>query len=212
MNPPVAAGMFYDALVQVAGYEELAPTIAAHRVQRNADPFHYAPHWASAGRVVAAILGDDDFLRDLPPYGDIPPGGCLPPGGTPGPIGECPASGSPAEVGLSTQTLHLLRCTYEAYPVPAMYGVGERPGPSDHPSGHAVDFALADYRSPEGNGYGWELSHWVVGNAQELDVKYVIFDMKIWTPTQGWEPYTRYGEDPDDTLAHRDHVHVSVNG
>lgn len=214
MHPPTAAGFFYDALVEVPGYRDLAPTIAAHRTQRNADPFHYQQHWQTAARIVAEITGDDDFLKDLPPGGGDPGGGCLPPGVEPvGPIGQCPATSSPAEAGLSEEALYLLRCTYEAHPVPVMYGVGARANPnSDHPAGRAVDFAIADYRSPEGNRYGWELAHWVVGHAGELDVKYVIFDMQIWTPEGGWGPYTEYGQDPGDSLAHRDHVHVSVLG
>lgn len=212
MHPPTAAGFFYDALVEVPGYRDLAPTIAAHRTQRNADPFHYEQHWPTAARIVAAITGDDDFLKDLPPGGGDPPGGCLPPGTAPsGPIGQCPPSGSPAETGLTEDTVYLLRCTYEAYPVPVMYGLGSRGNAfSDHPFGRAVDFALTDYRSPQGNRYGWELAHWVVGHADELNVKYVIFDMQIWTPESGWGPYTQYGDDPGDSLAHRDHVHVSV--
>lgn len=214
MNPTIASTNFYRALIAVPGYAELAPTIAANRVQGNADPFYYVPFWPDAGRIVAAITDDDDFLRGLPPAGDLPPDGCIPPGGTtPGPIGECPATGSPAEPGLSEPTLYMMRCTFEAYPVPTMYGIGDRSLPSsDHPRGYAVDFALADYRSPEGNAYGWELSHWAVEHAQELELKYVIFDMKIWYPDSGWEPYTVYGPDPDDSLAHRDHVHISVSG
>lgn len=216
MHPPTAARFFFEALVQVPGYRDLAPTIAANRVQRNADPFHYVPYWPDAGRIVAAITGDDDFLRDLPPAGDLPVDGCVPPGGTsPGPIGECPATGSPAEAGLTEPTLYMMRCGFEAYPVPVMYGVGDRPSlpTSDHPHGRAVDFALADYRTPEGNAYGWEMSHWLVEHAAELEIKYVIFDMKVWRPDSGWGPYTQYGPNPpNDSLAHRDHVHVSVNG
>ena len=102
MHPPTAAGFFYDALVEVPGYRDLAPTIAAHRTQRNADPFHYEQHWPTAARIVAAITGDDDFLKDLPPGGGDPPGGCLPPGTTPSgpsgsarPAGPRPRPGSP---------------------------------------------------------------------------------------------------------------------
>ena len=57
MNPAVSATNFFTALEKVSGWEQLEPTMAAHRVQRNADPFHYQSYWAAAVDVVAA-LGD----------------------------------------------------------------------------------------------------------------------------------------------------------
>ena len=50
MNPQTAATNFYTALLRVEGWETLPPTIAAHRVQRNADPNHYAPCHARRDR------------------------------------------------------------------------------------------------------------------------------------------------------------------
>jgi surface antigen len=57
MNPTTSAANFFTALQKVSGWEQLEPTTAAHRVQRNADPFHYQSYWAAAVEVVAA-LGD----------------------------------------------------------------------------------------------------------------------------------------------------------
>ncbi|WP_087874228.1 CHAP domain-containing protein [Arthrobacter globiformis] len=57
MNPTASATNFFKALQKINGWEQLEPTTAAHRVQRNADPFHYRPYWAAAVEVVAA-LGD----------------------------------------------------------------------------------------------------------------------------------------------------------
>ena len=57
MNPTTSATNFFTALQKVSGWEQLEPTTAAHRVQRNADPFHYQSYWAAAVEVVAA-LGD----------------------------------------------------------------------------------------------------------------------------------------------------------
>jgi surface antigen len=57
MNPTASASNFFKALQKINGWEQLEPTTAAHRVQRNADPFHYRPYWAAAVEVVAA-LGD----------------------------------------------------------------------------------------------------------------------------------------------------------
>lgn len=59
MDPHTSATMFFEALQEVRGRDTLMPTVAAHTVQRNADPYHYAPFWEPAGEVVQAI-GDVD--------------------------------------------------------------------------------------------------------------------------------------------------------
>jgi hypothetical protein len=68
MNPTASASNFFKALQKINGWEQLEPTAAAHRVQRNADPFHYQPYWAAAVEVVAA-LGD---VRSPTPAGKAP--------------------------------------------------------------------------------------------------------------------------------------------
>jgi hypothetical protein len=82
---------------------------------------------------------------------------------------------------------------------------------SDHPHGRAID-AMVDYPSPEGQALGWRIAKWAVANADALDVKYVIFNGRIWTRSRGWHGY-RHPSDPcncNPTLRHDDHVHISV--
>lgn len=68
MHPPTASRFFFEALLQVEGYEDLPPTIAAHRTQRNADPYHYEPFFDPAVTVVSVIMDDPDFRdRVVPP-------------------------------------------------------------------------------------------------------------------------------------------------
>jgi hypothetical protein len=214
MTPRTAATNFFRALTAVPGYHDLAPTIAAHRTQANADPFHYERFWNQAVEIVARLTGDPAVLAGLIGTGAVAgqcPGsdGPLPPP----PALPCPASGSSAESGLRPNALSGLRCGAKAFPaVTTMYGVGSRGGPSDHPAGNAVDFMIEEYRTPPGRALGWQVAEWMVAHHQTLGVKYVIFDMQIWSASQadaGWRPYTRYGPDPDDNLAHRNHVHVS---
>lgn len=75
MDPVYATGRFYDALVQVPGYEEMAVTEAAQSVQRSAFPDAYEQHealaraWASAmygysGGAVTCTLPDADGVGD----------------------------------------------------------------------------------------------------------------------------------------------------
>lgn len=57
MNPTVSAANFVKALQRVEGWELLDPTIAANRVQRNADPYHYQRYWDPAVKIVRALSG-----------------------------------------------------------------------------------------------------------------------------------------------------------
>ena len=87
---------------------------------------------------------------------------------------------------------------------------GSVPG-SDHPRGQALD-VFVSYPSAQGRALGWRVANWAADNAWALDVKYVIFNGRIWTGDQGWHTY-RHPSDPcncNPTLRHDDHVHISV--
>ncbi|MGM7774424.1 CHAP domain-containing protein [Arthrobacter sp. KNU-44] len=60
MNPATSARNFIKALQAVPGWELLEPTIAANKVQRNADPDHYQKYWPGAVKLVQA-LSDQKF-------------------------------------------------------------------------------------------------------------------------------------------------------
>lgn len=59
LDPATAATAFLTRLVKVPDWESLEPTLAAHAVQGNADPYHYAPFWTDAQAVVAAVTGKE---------------------------------------------------------------------------------------------------------------------------------------------------------
>jgi septal ring factor EnvC (AmiA/AmiB activator) len=83
---------------------------------------------------------------------------------------------------------------------------GSVPG-SDHPRGRAIDVMTWSSRS-----LGWRIANWAAGNAWALNVRYVIFNGRIWTRGRGWHGY-RHPSDPcncNPTLRHDDHVHISV--
>jgi septal ring factor EnvC (AmiA/AmiB activator) len=87
---------------------------------------------------------------------------------------------------------------------------GSVPG-SDHPKGRALDVFIS-YPSAQGRALGWRVANWAADNAWALDVKYVIFNGRIWTGDEGWHAY-RHPSDPcncNPTLRHDDHVHISV--
>ncbi|WP_454778729.1 M23 family metallopeptidase [Georgenia muralis] len=57
MNPAASATMFFQSLARLEGRDALPPTLVAHRVQRNADPYHYERYWAGAVAVVETLAG-----------------------------------------------------------------------------------------------------------------------------------------------------------
>ena len=57
MDPTASATNFFRALQAVPDWRSLEPTIAAHRTQRNADPYHYERYWDAAVEVVGALAG-----------------------------------------------------------------------------------------------------------------------------------------------------------
>jgi len=57
LDPATSAGMFYDRLGRLPGWQDLEPTIAIHRVQINADPQHYARFEPDAAAIVDALSG-----------------------------------------------------------------------------------------------------------------------------------------------------------
>lgn len=62
MDPTRSAQSFFRALSGVAGRDGMAPTMVAHKVQRNADPNHYAKYWDDAVAITARIAGVDPRL------------------------------------------------------------------------------------------------------------------------------------------------------
>ena len=48
---------FFRALREVPNWHALPPTIAAHRTQRNANPYHYERYWEAAVEVVTVLAG-----------------------------------------------------------------------------------------------------------------------------------------------------------
>ncbi|MGF1662337.1 MAG: M23 family metallopeptidase [Kineosporiaceae bacterium] len=70
MDPQTSATSFYRALLRVDGWQDLPPTLAAHRVQRNADPEHYERWWQPAQEVVTALTGAPPACEPAAP-GDV---------------------------------------------------------------------------------------------------------------------------------------------
>jgi cell wall-associated NlpC family hydrolase len=73
MNPTIAATNFFKALLRTDGWQALPPTISAHQVQGNADPYHYEPYWPAAVKVVSVLTANPNLLKQLPSGGGETP-------------------------------------------------------------------------------------------------------------------------------------------
>lgn len=75
MDPTTSATNFYRALLAVDGWDALVPTLAAHKTQRNADPYHYERYWSAAVEVVTALAGTTTAPAADPGCASAPPAG-----------------------------------------------------------------------------------------------------------------------------------------
>lgn len=116
MNPTIASTNFFKALTAVPNYLTLEPTIAAHKTQRNADPYHYAQFWADAVLVVATLTEDPTLLDSLPTAGTVT--GCETGGPAP-----APAPGDGSGDAIVAAATHYLGTPYA-------WGGGTLTGPS----------------------------------------------------------------------------------
>lgn len=85
---------------------------------------------------------------------------------------------------------------------------------SDHYTGHAIDIMLRPMND-QNRALGDTIASYLVANHQRLNVKYVVWNDMIWSTRrqlEGWRVYRHpSGDTTNPTLAHRDHVHLSVN-
>lgn len=79
--------------------------------------------------------------------------------------------------------------------------VGSVPG-SDHPKGLALDFMV------ENKAKGDQIAAYAIANEDRLDITYIIWYERWRQNGKDWEPYT-HPSGSNDTLAHKDHVHLS---
>ena len=115
---------------------------------------------------------------------------------------ECSVSSS-IESGLTPSGRAAYRAVCAEFPEVSSYG-GRRADPgSDHNSGNAVDIMIT-------GATGDRITEYLIANRDRLNVKYVIFEQKIYASYTGWSG--RAMEDRGSVTAnHYDHVHVSVN-
>ena len=204
LDPVYATNRFYDALVQVEGYESMRITEAAQAVQRSAFPEAYADHEDDARVLASALTGETVGGRFW----------CV----TRDDADE--ESDDLDDAGLTGRAAVVRQELGRAFGELSMGGFepggvteGHMEG-SAHYEGRAVDVFVRPV-SDANRRKGWAVAQYLVAQADRLAVRTVIFDGKIWTTgsrsEQGWRDYDPPSSNGDqDVLEHRDHVHVDV--
>ena len=190
MDPYTSASNFFKALAKLTTRDSIQPTLVAHEVQGNDDPYYYEPFWTPASAVVAALSG-----------------------------GTGPALSSAASAPSSSYQLGQVQpqTATVANTLGPMFDIktvgGYRAGDADpygHTAGLALDFMINDI--PNGKTAGEQLAAYAKQHADELGVAYVVWRQHIWSVArsdEGWRAMPDRGNPTDN---HMDHVHISLTG
>jgi hypothetical protein len=203
LDPAFAANAFYDALMEVGDYQSLEITVAAQAVQRSAFPGAYADHERDARTLASALTGNSPRAFSCRIGGE--------PDGT---------SSDLTESGLTDRAEDVRGAVADLFGEQPLGGFapdgvssGHMEG-SAHYEGRAIDVFVRPVNQTN-RVRGWAIAHYLVSQADRLDIRTVIFDDRIWTAgsrsDDGWRDYDPPERSGDQAiLEHRDHVHVDV--
>ena len=206
LDPVYSTNAFYDALVDVDGYEGLEITVAAQEVQRSGFPNAYSDHELDARALASALTGNSRASFTCETDDDAEPASSELTG-----VGLTPRAETVRQELVAVFGEDLALGGY----APEGVSTGHMEG-SAHYSGRAVDVFVRPI-SEDNKTRGWAIAHYLVAQADRLDVDTVIFDGRIWTTRRSDEGWRDYDVDTSDVdrataaiLEHRDHVHVDV--
>jgi hypothetical protein len=199
-DPIYASDRFFSELLTVERWQQLPVTVAAQAVQRSAYPDAYQQHADEAKTLTKALTGRR--------------GGAL----------TCTVRAESERVqkldptGLTPRATKLRTALESTWGTQSLGGFAPggvtRPNPSAHNEGRAIDVFFEPIDSPASRHRGWATAHWLVANADRLDIGVIIYRDKIWSARrspEGWRDYASpYGDPDDPTLRHLDHIHVEV--
>lgn len=145
-------------------------------------------------------------------------GGSTPPGGTYGAPGTNPHPSASTRAPAATARTQFVDNEIARLTGETQCYVGDyrsyQASTSNHNTGNALDCtissAIGSYPSAAQKAQGWKLAEWLKQYAVRLDVRYVIWDGKIWSVARSSEGWRTYTGGSGVTGGHYDHVHVSV--
>ena len=186
MDPTISATNFFKVLAALDGRDQLTPTEAAHRVQRNQDADHYTKYWPAAVTVVEALSGVSGTATAEKPV---------------------TASTTYRLGNVKPQTTIIANALGTKFGFKTIGGYRESArDPKGHPSGLALDIMTNDIDN--GEAVGDQLAQYLIDNAEALGVDYFIWKQRSWSPQRGtWKAMEDRGS---ITQNHFDHVHLNL--
>ena len=128
---------------------------------------------------------------------------------TPGNWNKLTAGGSEGLSGLRPSAKGIVNNVLQNFSqITTIYGVRPHDPYPDHPSGHAIDLMLPNYKSNEA--LGWKMARYYQAHASELGVSYIIFHQQIWSVARDSEGWRHMEDRGGDTANHMDHVHITT--
>ena len=128
---------------------------------------------------------------------------------TPGNWNKLTAGGSEGLSGLRPSAKGIVNNVLQNFSqITTIYGVRPHDPYPDHPSGHAIDLMLPNYKSNEA--LGWKMAKYYQAHASELGVSYIIFHQQIWSVARDSEGWRHMEDRGGDTANHMDHVHITT--
>ncbi len=205
-DPYYAINKFYDALVEIDGYEVMRITEAAQRVQRSGFPEAYEDHAEDARALASALTGYSKARFTCVVATAV----------------DEDSDQQPTDSGLTPAADEVRRDLERAFGELSLGGFAPKGVSTGHMQGsaHYDGRAIDIFFRPIGKANtrrGWAVAHYLTAHADRLQVDHVIFDDRIWTngawSEQGWRNYDPpEGSGNRAVLEHRDHVHVDVLG
>ncbi|MEA5655249.1 SH3 domain-containing protein [Cutibacterium granulosum] len=128
---------------------------------------------------------------------------------SPGNWNKLMAGGSEGLSGLRPSAKGIINNVLQNFSqITTIYGVRPHDPYPDHPSGHAIDLMLPNYKSNEA--LGWKMAKYYQAHASELGVSYIIFHQQIWSVARDSEGWRHMEDRGGDTANHMDHVHITT--
>lgn len=199
-DPEHASRAFFSALIAVESWQQLPVTVAAQAVQRSAYPDAYQQHADDAKTLTAALTGHRGAALTCTVRA------------------EAEQSQNLDSTGLTPRATTMRTAMEDAWGTLSLGGFAPggvtRSNPSAHNEGRAIDVFFEPYQNAQARHHGWALAHWLVANADRLDVSIIIYRDQIWSAhrsPEGWRDYVSpFGNPKDPTERHLDHIHVEV--
>ncbi|MFD0259954.1 hypothetical protein ACFRKE_17615 [Kitasatospora indigofera] len=187
-DPVYATNKFLDGLVKVPGYTRLPLTDAAQQVQKSGYPQAYAKHETKATLLASALTGREAASVNCVVHAFAEPETPAP---TVAAAGDAASPAAPAAPDRTQQLTDRVRREF-GRTVTAAGGYSSSIKGAENAVALTPEPSASTESGPDAaRQNGWAVAHWAVTHAQQLGIRTVAYDGKIWRMAKsadGWKP------------------------